>query len=90
MEYNTELLKEIWLKHIEVQERVLQLNSAPLVVDPETIHISGQKLRVSLSQTDELDAKLSKIKSFFNITEDSIDYANDNLVCDIFCYRLNI
>lgn len=82
MEYNTELLKEIWLKHIEVQERVLQLNSAPLAVDPETIHISGQKLRVSLSQTDELDAKLSKIKSFFNITEDSIDYANDNLVCD--------
>lgn len=82
MEYNTELLKEIWLKHIEVQERVLQLNSAPLAVDPETIHISGQKLRISLCQTDELDTKLSKIKSFFNITEDSIDFANDYLLCD--------
>ena len=39
MGFNTDLLKEIWLKHIEVQERVLQLNSAPLAVEPDSINV---------------------------------------------------
>ena len=82
MEFNTDLLKNIWLKHIEVQERVLQLNSAPIIVEPESIQISGQKLSAKVCQTDELDFKLNRIKSFFNITDEFIDHDNDTIICD--------
>ena len=82
MEFNTDLLKNIWLKHIEVQERVLQLNSAPIIVEPESIQISGQKLSAKVCQTDELDSKLNRIKSFFNITDEFIDHDNDTIICD--------
>ena len=39
MGFDTDLQKEIWLKHIEVQERVLQVNSAPIIIEPDSIQI---------------------------------------------------
>lgn len=82
MGFNTNLLKEIWLKHIEVQERVLQLNSAPITIEPELTQILGQRLRVCVCQTEELDSKLAKIKSFFKVTDEAIDTNNDVILCD--------
>ena len=82
MEYNTDFQKDIWLKHIEVQERVLQLNSAPIVIEPDSIQIFGKRMHLKVCQTDEIDAKISSIKAFFNITDDDIDYVNDSLTCD--------
>ena len=82
MEYNTDFQKDIWLKHIEVQERVLQLNSAPIVIEPDSIQIFGKRMHLKVCQTDEIDAKISSIKAFFNITDDDIDYVNDTLTCD--------
>ena len=66
MEYNTDFQKDIWLKHIEVQERVLQLNSAPIVIEPDSIQIFGKRMHLKVCQTDEIDAKISSIKAFFN------------------------
>ena len=82
MEYNTDFQKDIWLKHIEVQERVLQLNSAPIVIEPDSIQIFGKRMHLKVCQTDEIDAKISSIKAFFNITDDDINYVNDTLTCD--------
>ena len=82
MGFNTNLLKEIWLKHIEVQERVLQLNSAPITIEPELTQILGQRLRVCVCQTEELDSKLAKIKSFFKVTDEAIDTNNGVILCD--------
>lgn len=83
MEFDTELQKNIWLKHIEVQERVLQSNSAPIAIEPESLMVSGNRLFLNVCQTDELDAMLKCIKSFFNVTDDAIDLNNDTLTCDI-------
>lgn len=69
MGFDTNLQKEIWLKHIEVQERVLQLNSVPIAIEPETILISGQRLKLRVCQTDELDTKIDRVKSFFGVSE---------------------
>lgn len=82
MGFNTDLLKEIWLKHIEVQERVLQLNSAPLAVEPDSINVSGQRLKLIVSQTDELDSKINKVKAFFGVSDDAIDSDSDTITCD--------
>lgn len=82
MEYNTDLQKDIWLKHIEVQERVLQLNSAPVIVEPDSIQIFGKRMHLKVCQTDEIDAKMNSIKSFFGISDEDIDYINDTLTCD--------
>ena len=82
MGFDTNLQKEIWLKHIEVQERVLQLNSVPIAIEPETILISGQWLKLRVCQTDELDTKIDRVKSFFGVSDDAIDNNNDTIVCD--------
>ena len=82
MGFNTDLQKEIWLKHIEVQERVLQVNSAPVIIEPDSIQIFGKRMHLKVCQTDEIDAKINSIKAFFNITEEDIDFANDTLICD--------
>lgn len=82
MGFDTNLQKEIWLKHIEVQERVLQLNSVPIAIEPETILISGQRLKLRVCQTDELDTKIDRVKSFFGVSDDAIDNNNDTIVCD--------
>ena len=81
MKYNTDLQKDLWLKHIEVQERILQLNSAPIAVEPNTVQLSGQTLRIKLCQTDELDNQITKVKSLFKITDEDIDTANDTFSC---------
>lgn len=82
MGFDTNLQKEIWLKHIEVQERVLQLNSAPIAIEPDSIQISGQRLRLRVCQTDELDVIIDQVKSFFCVSDDAIDDINDTIVCD--------
>lgn len=82
MGFDTNLQKEIWLKHIEVQERVLQLNSAPVGVEPESIQISGPRLRLRVCETDELDTRIDRVKSFFKVTDDAIDSSNDTIICD--------
>ena len=82
MGFDTNLQKEIWLKHIEVQERVLQLNSVPIAIEPETILISGQWLKLRVCQTDELDTKIDRVKSFFGVSDDAIDNNNDTIICD--------
>lgn len=82
MGFDTNLQKEIWLKHIEVQERVLQLNSAPVAIEPDSIQLSGQRLRLRVRQTDELDAKIDKVKSFFCVNDNAIDNSNDTIICD--------
>lgn len=52
MGFDINLQKEIWLKHIEVQERILQLNSVPITVEPDSIQISGQRLKLRVCQTE--------------------------------------
>ena len=81
MGFDTDLLKEIWLKHIEVQERVLQVNSAPIIIEPDSIQIFGKRMHLKVCQTDEIDAKINSIKAFFKISDDDIDYVNDTLIC---------
>ena len=82
MGFDTELQKEIWLKHIEVQERVLQLNSAPIAIEPDSIQILGQRLRLNICQTDELDTILSRVKALFNAGDDDINDIDDTILCD--------
>ena len=81
MGFDTDLQKEIWLKHIEVQERVLQVNSAPIIIEPDSIQIFGKRMHLKVCQTDEIDAKINSIKAFFKISDDDIDYVNDTLIC---------
>lgn len=82
MGFDINLQKEIWLKHIEVQERILQLNSVPITVEPDSIQISGQRLKLRVCQTEELDTQIDKIKSFFGVSDDAIANNNDTIVCD--------
>lgn len=82
MGFNTNLQKEIWLKHIEVQERVLQMNSAPIGIDSNSIQKIGQKLILKINEENDFEAILEKIKSFFNISNSDIDESNAILLCD--------
>lgn len=83
MEYSTDLQKEIWLKHIEVQERVLQLNSSPIDIDSDSSQVVGQRLRLRVNQSDiQVNSLLSKIISFFNVTEDAVDSIHGTITCD--------
>lgn len=82
MGFNTDFPKEIWLKHIEVQERVLQVNSAPIIIEPDSIQIFGKRMHLKVCQTDEIDAKINSIKAFFNISDDDIDYVNNTFICN--------
>lgn len=82
MGFDTSLQKEIWLKHIEVQERVLQMNSSPIAIDPDFIQKSGQKMVLKVNENDDLGAKIEEIKATFNINDLDIDEDNAILLCD--------
>lgn len=43
-----ELIKEIWQRHIEIQERLLQERSHPISIIPESAHIENKKLIATL------------------------------------------
>ena len=66
MGFDTELQKEIWLKHIEVQERVLQLNSAPIAIEPDSIQIRDKDYDLIYAKQMNLITILSRVKALFN------------------------
>lgn len=81
MSYDSSKLKEIWVKHIEVQERVLQLNSSPIEILPDSILKLGQKLRLKICETNKLDIVIDRITDFFSISKENIDKENGVLSC---------
>lgn len=89
MAYNSDLLKEIWKKHVEVQECVLQKNSAPIEIDSEATSITKGKVFLSINESNQLDICLSKLKHFFDITDEDIKLNQGYLFCasDFTCDR---
>lgn len=64
-----QLLKDIWQKHTEVQEQLLQQRSAPIPIDEKSIIITGDKLTLSVDESNRTDKILSQIVELFKLSE---------------------
>ena len=42
---NKDLLRDIWKRYIDVQEKLLQRRSIPINIIPESVRIDGNKLK---------------------------------------------
>ena len=42
---NKDLLRNIWKRYIDVQEKLLQIKSIPINIIPESVRIDGNKLK---------------------------------------------
>lgn len=71
-----QLLKDIWQKHTEVQEQLLQQRSAPIPIDEKSIIITGDKLTLSVDESNRTDKILSQIVELFKLSEQDLDLTN--------------
>ncbi len=66
------LLKEIWQKHTEVQEQILQKRSVPIPVDVYSAKIIGDKLILSVDEKNRTDKILAQIAEMFGLQEQDL------------------
>ena len=59
-------LKQIWTAHTDVQEKILELLSAPVKIDPTSIAISGDKLYVQAAQDSHAESVIEQIAQILN------------------------
>lgn len=67
------VLKEIWKRHTEVQEQIIQQRSAPISIDVNSVQISGDKLILSVDENNRADKVLAQIADVFGLTEQDLD-----------------
>ena len=75
-------LKEIWQIHIDVQEQMLQLRSAPISIIPESANIVGEKLHLTVDENDRSGNFIDEIASIFEISASNVDLENGYILVD--------
>ncbi|MGQ1783876.1 DEAD/DEAH box helicase [Saccharicrinis sp. GN24d3] len=76
-------IQDIWKIHTDVQERMLQLRSAPVLVIPESAKVVGEKLYLKANENDDTDRIIESIMSLFEIDSNSIDIKKGYFYIDI-------
>lgn len=78
-------LQDIWMKHIEVQEMLLKLNSTPVPILPDSVKVIGNKLHVRYNEIDQTEAFLDEIATAFSIDRTDINDTEGYFLCPRDC-----
>ncbi len=73
---NRQLLKDIWQKHTEVQEQLLQQRSAPIPIEIDSTIITEDKLTLTVDESNRTDKILAQIVELFKLSEQDINLTN--------------
>lgn len=77
------LLQDIWKRHIDVQEKLLQIKSIPINIIPESVRIDGNKLNIIVDEYDKTSEILDVISEKFHLQEDKICIEKSYFLADI-------
>ena len=69
---NKNLLQDIWKRHIDVQEKLLQRRSIPINIIPESVRIVDKKLNITVDEYDKTAEILDEISEKFHLQENEI------------------
>lgn len=77
------LLQDIWQIHIDVQEQMLKLHTAPLKILPESTRVVGEKLFLVADENDRTDKIVDEIASAFKMPSGEINLEKNYFFVDI-------
>lgn len=77
---DVETLKQIWTAHTDVQEQILELRSAPVKIEPNSIAIIGDKLHAQASFDNRADDVINRISQTLHNTPISEHSLNEGYI----------
>lgn len=75
-------LKDIWQKHIDVQEQMLKMRSTPINIIPNKFKIVDDKLFLTADDNFTTNILIDEIAPIFQISPDSIDLGKNHFLVD--------
>lgn len=69
-------IRQIWFKHIEVQEQLLQARAMPIPVNTASLQVTGDKLFLSVDENSRTDSILAQIANTFGIQEEELNISD--------------
>lgn len=75
-------IKDIWNKHIDVQEQLLRARAVPIPVVPSSTRIVGEKLLMSVDERNQTDSMLKEIANTYSVSKEELNFSNGYFYVD--------
>lgn len=75
-------IKDIWNKHIDVQEQLLRARAVPIPVVPSSTRIVGEKLLMSVDERNQTDSMLKEIANTYSLSKEELNFSNGYFYVD--------
>ncbi|MDY4850339.1 MAG: AAA domain-containing protein [Paludibacteraceae bacterium] len=75
-------IKDIWNKHIDVQEQLLRARAVPIPVVPASTRIVGEKLLMSVDERNQTDSMLKEIANTYSLSKEELNFSNGYFYVD--------
>ena len=77
-----ERIKDIWNKHIDVQEQLLRVRAVPIPIVPSSTRIVGDKMIVSVDERNQTDNMLTEIANTYSLSKEDLNTSNGYFYVD--------
>ena len=85
----TSMLKEIWVKFIDVQEQLIRSRITPISVIPESSKVIGDKLQICIEENDTAKGIVNEVSRVFKLPIESISLDEGFINVDESAYCVN-
>lgn len=75
-------IKDIWNKHIDVQEQLLQARAVPIPIVYSSIRVVGDKLLMSIDECNQTDSVLTEIANTYSLLKDDLNISDGYFYVD--------
>ena len=75
-------IKDIWNKHIDVQEQLLRARAVPIPIVPSSMRIVGEKLLMSVDERNQTDSMLMEIANTYSLSKEDLNFTNGYFYVD--------
>lgn len=75
-------IRNIWNKHIDVQEQLLRARAVPIPIVPSSMRIVGEKLLMSVDERNQTDSMLMEIANTYSLPKEDLDFSNGYFYVD--------
>ncbi len=75
-------IKDIWNKHIDVQEQLLRARAVPIPIVSSSTRIVGEKLLMTVDERNQTDSMLMEIANTYSLSKEDINFYNGYFYVD--------
>lgn len=75
-------IKDIWNKHIDVQEQLLRARAVPIPIVSSSTRIVGEKLLMTVDERNQTDSMLMEIANTYSLSKEDINFSNGYFYVD--------